>query len=80
MLLPDEVSRIWMRRFTGASWVYFVNRYAAFFAKIMFLGQSLTWYISDEVRRLDGVELRSDADARGWLGCDRGALCPAGYS
>ena len=50
-LLPYEITRIWARRFTGATWVYFFNRYATFLVMVIFLVSTQAWSYSDRVRR-----------------------------
>ncbi|KAI0629547.1 hypothetical protein C8Q77DRAFT_1220240 [Trametes polyzona] len=47
--LPNEYRRIWSRKFTGATVVYLLMRYAAVIERIFFVLEVLVWNSSDRV-------------------------------
>ncbi|KAL1945434.1 hypothetical protein VTO73DRAFT_2285 [Trametes versicolor] len=48
LTFPSEYSRIWRRKFTGATLVFLLMRYAAFFERIFFVLEVLVWGANDE--------------------------------
>ena len=48
VMFPLEMRRIWRRRFTGATVVYFLNRYTALFRRIFVILEALSWNRSDQ--------------------------------
>lgn len=49
LTFPSEYSRIWRRKFTGATLVFLLMRYAAFIERIFFVLEVLVWGANDEV-------------------------------
>lgn len=49
---PQEVQRIWSRRFSGATIVYLLTRYSALFERIIFLVSLFLMTLDDKVRSL----------------------------
>lgn len=49
LTFPSEYSRIWRRKFTGATFIFLLMRYAAFIERIFFVLEVLVWDASDKV-------------------------------
>ncbi|EIW54159.1 uncharacterized protein TRAVEDRAFT_51880 [Trametes versicolor FP-101664 SS1] len=48
LTFPSEYARIWRRKFTGATLVFLLMRYAAFIERIFFVLEVLVWGANDE--------------------------------
>ena len=57
LTLPIEVERIWRRKITGATLVYFITRYAAYLERVFFMLVLFLTNVDDDVR-LHSIFLR----------------------
>ncbi|KAI0629549.1 hypothetical protein C8Q77DRAFT_1065260, partial [Trametes polyzona] len=49
LTFPEEYRRMWKRKFTGGTAVYFLVRYTALLERVPFLLEAFVWHSSDQV-------------------------------